>query len=191
MNDFTFDTVVPRILLNDGDTSDAARGHPRRATHDPLLGRPSGPLVTDSDLIPETESEPEGPPDEGSRRDWVVGLIAIVLLIVGPIVIFTGVSSSVNASNADDPWANVPTRVPHVDHTDLMPGPYETGPEVTEACLECHADAGEDMLHSEHWLWANPPVELPGRDEPVVTGKANTLNNFCLGIRGNEPKCTS
>ncbi len=147
--------------------------------------------MTDSDLTPETESEPEGPSDEGSHRDWVIGLIAIVLLVLGPIVIFTGVSSSVNAANADNPWANVPTRVPHVDHTDLMPGPYETGPEVTEACLECHADAGEDMLHTEHWLWANPPVELPGRDEPVVTGKANTLNNFCLGIQGNEPQCTS
>ena len=147
--------------------------------------------MTDSDLTPAADPDPEESPDGGNRRDWIIGLIAIVLLIVGPIVIFAGVQSSVQASNADDPWSNVPKPLPHTDHSSLMTGPYETGPEVTEACLECHAEAGEDMLHSEHWLWVNPPVDLPGRDEPVVTGKANTINNFCTGIQGNEPKCTS
>ncbi|MEA2009604.1 MAG: tetrathionate reductase family octaheme c-type cytochrome [Actinomycetota bacterium] len=147
--------------------------------------------MTDPDVAPAADAESKEPTEEGSRRDWIIGLIAIVLLIVGPIVIFAGVRSSVQAANIDDPWTNVPTPVPHTDHSQLMTGPYETGPEVTEACLECHAEAGEDMLHSEHWLWVNPPVNLPGRDEPVVTGKANTINNFCTGIQGNEPKCTS
>ena len=47
------------------------------------------------------------------------------------------------------------------------------------------------MLQSEHWLWENPPVSLPGRDEPVALGKKNSLNNFCTGIQGNEPQCTT
>lgn len=72
-----------------------------------------------------------------------------------------------------------------------MSGPYETGSDVTRACLECHEDAGEEMLHSEHWLWENPPVEVEGHDEPVALGKKNSLNNFCLGIQGNEATCTS
>lgn len=142
-----------------------------------------------------TEPDAAETTDEGRRarvrRDWVIGLIAIALLIIGPIVVYTGVSGSLAAAASDDPWTGVPTSAPHTDHSDLMTGPYETGPDVTKACLECHEEAGEEMLHSEHWLWLNPPVSLPGRDEPVSIGKANALNNFCLGIQGNEPKCTS
>ena len=147
--------------------------------------------MTDSGLPPVDESEADESPDGVKHREWIIGLIAILLLIIGPIVIFAGVRSSVQAANVADPWSSVPNPVPHTDHSKLMTGPYENGPEVTEGCLECHADAGEEMLHSEHWLWKNPPVSLPGRDEPVVTGKANTLNNFCTGIQGNEPECTS
>jgi octaheme c-type cytochrome (tetrathionate reductase family) len=147
--------------------------------------------MTSTDQPPATEPEPSESPDDHKRRDWIIGLIAIVILIVGPIVIFFGVRQAVEASNVGDPWSHVPNPPPHTSHAALMPGPYETGSDVTKACLECHADAGTEMLHSEHWLWENPPVSVPGRDEPVALGKKNSLNNFCLGTQGNEPKCTS
>lgn len=140
---------------------------------------------------PHADSAPPGPSNGSGRRDWIIGLIAIILLVVGPIVIFIGIRNSVQAANADNAWAGVPTTVPHTDHSLLMTGPYETGSDVTEGCLECHAEAGEQMLQSEHWLWENPPVSLPGRDEPVALGKKNSLNNFCTGIQGNEPQCTT
>jgi octaheme c-type cytochrome (tetrathionate reductase family) len=147
--------------------------------------------ATPAEPEPSASAAPEPPPNGGGRKDWIIGLVAILILIIAPIVIFTGVRQAAEASKADDPWSGVPYRQPHTDHTALMTGPYETGSDVTRACLECHEDAGEEMLHSEHWLWENPPVEVEGHDEPVALGKKNSLNNFCLGIQGNEATCTS
>ncbi len=72
-----------------------------------------------------------------------------------------------------------------------MEGPYEFGQEVTQACLECHEDAAFQVMQTAHWTWESDPVELPGRSEPVTIGKKNQINNFCIGIQGNWPKCTS
>lgn len=117
---------------------------------------------------------------------WVVGLAVTFLLIVLPIVLFT----SGETKAADDPWQGLPARVPPTDHTDLLTGPYETGQDVTRACLECHEDAGHEMLETAHWKWESEPVLLPGRDEPVTIGKKNQINNFCIGIQGNWTGCT-
>jgi hypothetical protein len=154
--------------------------------------------MTSTDKPPATEPEPIDSPessddhrDDHKRRDWIIGLIAIVILIAGPSLIFAGVRQQGEAANVDNPWAGVPNPAPHVNHAELMTGTYETGSDVTVACLECHADEGTEMLHSEHWLWENPAVSIPGHDEPIALGKKNAINNFCLGIQGNEPKCTS
>lgn len=133
------------------------------------------------------------PPDERTvrrilRRDLLIGLLAIVLLIAVPIIIFVPLRSP---ATPGDPWNGVPEKLGHTDHTALMPGPYETGQDVTHACLECHPDAGDEMVHSEHFTWLNDPVQVPGRDEPVALGKKNAINNFCLGVEGNWPKCTT
>jgi len=121
-----------------------------------------------------------------SKYVWVVGLAVTFLLIVLPIILF----SSRETKAADDPWSSVPQRAPGTDHSVLMNGPYETGEDVTEACLECHEDAGHEMLSSVHWTWESEPVMLPGRDEPVTIGKKNQINNFCIGIQGNWTGCT-
>lgn len=137
--------------------------------------------------------DPGHVPDEKAskrllRRDFLIGLIAILVVILVPIIIFVPLRSPATPS---DPWSHVPEKLGHTDHTALMPGPYETGQEVTRACLECHPDAGEDMLHSEHFTWVNDPVPIAGRQEPVAFGKKNSINNFCLGVQGNWPKCTT
>lgn len=121
------------------------------------------------------------------RYIWLIGLIVTVLIIVVPIALVVG-SDDVTT---DDPWAGVPERVPPVDHTDLLSGPFTTGGEVTRACLECHEEDGQEMLESVHFTWESDPVMLPGRDEPVTIGKKNQLNNFCIGIQSNWPACTS
>jgi octaheme c-type cytochrome (tetrathionate reductase family) len=71
-----------------------------------------------------------------------------------------------------------------------MPGPYETGPDVTRACLECHETAAHEVAQTVHWTWESEPVLLEGRDEPVTIGKKNSINNFCIGIQGNWTGCT-
>ena len=98
---------------------------------------------------------------------WVVGLVVTFLLIVVPIFLF----ASPEAEAVDQPWSSVPQRPPQTDHSFLMEGPYETGQEVTEACLECHEDAGHEMVQTVHWKWEGDPVMLPDRDEPVTIGK--------------------
>ncbi|MBK8988669.1 MAG: tetrathionate reductase family octaheme c-type cytochrome [Chloroflexi bacterium] len=120
------------------------------------------------------------------KYTWIVGLIVTLLIVITPTVLF--VTRDTRA--ADDPWVNVPVRPPHVDHTDLMTGPYETGADVTRACLECHEDAAHQVSQTVHWKWEGEPVMLPGRDEPVTIGKKNQLNNFCIGIQSNWTGCT-
>ena len=117
---------------------------------------------------------------------WVVGLLLTLAIIAMPIIIFAGQEQKI----PDDPWASVPVRVPPTDHTQLMKGPYETGPEVTAACLECHEDAAHEVAQTVHWTWESDPVQLPGRDEEVTIGKKNQINNFCIGIEGNWTGCT-
>jgi hypothetical protein len=102
-----------------------------------------------------------------SKRHWLPGLVAILLLIGVPVWYFTAVGETVR----DTPWEFMPQRAAHVDHKDLYTGEFTTGPEVTAACLECHEDAGEQVLHTAHWRWESKLVEVEGREEPISTGK--------------------
>lgn len=64
--------------------------------------------------------------------------------------------------------------------------PFASGPEVTKACLDCHTEAGKQVMQSVHWTWAkkNPRTER-------VEGKLVTINSFCGSPISNEPRCTS
>ncbi len=117
---------------------------------------------------------------------WVVGLIVTLIIVIAPIALFV----SRQSEPSDDPWANVPQRVPHTDHTNLMEETYETGQEVTAACLECHEDAAHQVTQTVHWKWEGEPVQVNGRSELVTIGKKNQINNYCIGIQGNWPGCT-
>lgn len=123
------------------------------------------------------------------KRNWLPGLVAILFLIGIPVWFFT----QADDSNTDTPWDNMPRRAAHVDHKNLYDGlgEFTTGPEVTAACLSCHEDAGEQMLHTAHWKWESEPVEIEGREGLFAIGKKNTINNFCIGIQGNWASCTA
>ena len=62
---------------------------------------------------------------------WLIGLIVTLLIVVAPIVAFV----SEEPAPSDDPWSTVPVREPHVDHKELLKGPFESGSDVTRACL--------------------------------------------------------
>ncbi len=117
---------------------------------------------------------------------WIFGLAATLTLVIAPIGLFV----SRNPAPLDDPWSNVPIQLPPTDHSDLLTGPYESGSDVTVACLECHEDAAHEVNQTVHWTWEGDPVTLEGRDEPVTIGKKNQINNFCIGIQGNWTGCT-
>jgi hypothetical protein len=117
--------------------------------------------------------------------------LVIALVVVAAIVIPLAAFLPALLSPQEDPWAAVPNRIPHTDHSDLMEGPFESGSDVTRACLECHEESGQQIIHTAHWKWESEPVMLEGRDEPVTVGKKNQINNFCIGIQSNWPPCTA
>lgn len=77
-----------------------------------------------------------------------------------------------------------------MDHS-FIEGPFETGPQVTSKCITCHPDAANEMLDSAHWNWAGPSPDVVGYETETTIGKTNVINNFCIAVTSNEPRCTS
>ncbi|MGY5614143.1 tetrathionate reductase family octaheme c-type cytochrome [Vibrio brasiliensis] len=99
-----------------------------------------------------------------------------MLLLILSIVITNGLySSTVFAQSTAD----------HSTFTQLQ-GPFNSGPDVTAACLECHTEAAHQIQETTHWTWAFD-VGL----EDKIVGKKNVINNFCISTASNEPRCTS
>ena len=73
------------------------------------------------------------------------------------------------------------------DHS-FIEGPVNSGPEATKTCLECHEDAAMDIMKTSHWTW---DAEQKINGKTVKRGKINAVNNFCVSVRSNEPRCTS
>jgi len=118
---------------------------------------------------------------------WMVGLFVTLAIVIIPLVLLIPKITD----SQDDPWANVPVHIPHTDHTDIIQGPFETGSDVTSACLECHEEAAFEIMQTSHWTWESQPYILENRDGPITVGKKNSINNFCIGIQSNWPGCTS
>ena len=74
------------------------------------------------------------------------------------------------------------------DQADLE-GPFPDGPSVTAACLDCHDDVAHDFMKTSHWTW-QPMQDVVGKGQ-VPLGKKNTVNNFCVAVDSNWPRCTS
>ncbi len=77
----------------------------------------------------------------------------------------------------------------HVDHNDNINGPFKTPQDVTTACLECHFDVPDEFMKTNHWTWSGPEFEKNG--VKIKPGKKNAINNFCIALSSNEPRCTS
>ncbi len=64
---------------------------------------------------------------------------------------------------------------------------FKSGPEVTESCLSCHELAAGQFQKTIHWTWLDPNL-----DPKLKVGKGGlSMNNFCINIQSNEPRCTS
>ncbi len=72
------------------------------------------------------------------------------------------------------------------EHQEIK-GPFNKPQDVTKKCLECHDEAGEHILKTQHWNWKSLRAVKNGEK----IGKANVFNNFCIAITGNWPRCTS
>ena len=75
------------------------------------------------------------------------------------------------------------------DHTkfEKLQQTFETPQEVTAACISCHTERHKEVMTSSHWNWERLEY-IEGQGIRSV-GKKNILNNFCVGISGNETTC--
>jgi hypothetical protein len=74
------------------------------------------------------------------------------------------------------------------DHTKFkqLQKTFDSGPEVTKACLECHTEAAGQIHRTKHWKW-----EFLNPETKQTLGKKTVLNNFCISIASNYASCTS
>ena len=67
-------------------------------------------------------------------------------------------------------------------------GPFKSGPDVTRKCIGCHEKETKDFMATVHWTWSSEQVV---NGKKISLGKKNALNNFCIGLPSNWPRCTS
>jgi octaheme c-type cytochrome (tetrathionate reductase family) len=117
----------------------------------------------------------------------VISGVVLVGLVFGMVVMAGPVAPPV----VDDPWSGVPEWPKATDHTPFFDEQFADGPSVTRACLECHPDSAEQVMATTHWTWlGSAGGDVPGKG-PIPLGKQNVLNNFCIAISANWPRCTS
>ena len=63
---------------------------------------------------------------------------------------------------------------------------FQSGPDVTKACLSCHTEAAGQVHRTKHWKW-----EFLHPASGQKLGKKEVLNNFCISIASNYSACTS
>ena len=124
----------------------------------------------------------------GSMRFF---LLALLLLALGPCLGWANPGASDQAPGRD--MAQQATKSAKrwitADHSkhEALKQPFAAGPEVTKACLSCHSEAAAQFHKTIHWTWVDPSSP---KDKPMGKG-ALTVNNYCVSIHANEPRCTS
>ncbi|MGE5679276.1 MAG: tetrathionate reductase family octaheme c-type cytochrome, partial [Bacillota bacterium] len=78
---------------------------------------------------------------------------------------------------------------PSVDHSKfaVLQQKFSSPQNVTETCISCHNQRHTEVMHSNHWNWDRQEY-VEGRGI-VSIGKKNAINNFCIGVQGNEQSC--
>ncbi len=76
-----------------------------------------------------------------------------------------------------------------VDHSKFpeLQKKFTSPQQVTETCITCHNKTADQVIHSNHWNWEREEY-IQGRGI-VYLGKKNAINNFCIGVEGNEQSC--
>ncbi len=80
--------------------------------------------------------------------------------------------------------------LPGQTHKDLIQGPFETPQDVTNACLMCHENAAKEIMKTSHWMWLDEKF-TDENNKTIQRGKINFINNFCIAVPSNNPRCTS
>jgi octaheme c-type cytochrome (tetrathionate reductase family) len=105
---------------------------------------------------------------------------------LAPILISALLMGQVTLAQQNTPPLSGPDST--TDHSKLEPlmREFTSGPEVTAACLECHTEASDQIMHTLHYSW-----DYTNPDTGQRLGKRNVLNAFCGNVAANETRCTS
>lgn len=148
--------------------------------------------------LQQTDPSPDSATEGGVRLGMVAQAAGVAAMVGFVAIVLTAWLSPGLARPAAAARAKIalPAKQGHTDHAGMMKGPFADGPSVTRACLGCHPAAGQQMLHSEHFTWLGEAAMVPGKggpghETPQRIGKRNLINNFCLSIESNWPRCTN
>lgn len=95
----------------------------------------------------------------------------MIMKVLIPLILFVGINLSLAQ-----------------DHKENLSGPYENIRQITEDCLMCHEEAGEEILKSNHWNWLTS--NLPSSEQvDNINGKHIPVNSFCVLVYGNSTQC--
>lgn len=75
-------------------------------------------------------------------------------------------------------------------HKDYIEGPFEKPQDVTNTCLTCHDTSAKEVMTTSHWTWLDEKY-IDNDTLNKQFGKKNIINNFCLAVPSNYPRCTS
>ncbi len=101
------------------------------------------------------------------------------------VVCLFGMVSIALATKGNAPEKKSTSTADHSKFEELQQ-PFATGPDVTKACLGCHTEASKQLHKTKHWNW-----QFTNPDNGEVVGKKTIVNNFCLAVTSNLPRCTS
>jgi octaheme c-type cytochrome (tetrathionate reductase family) len=123
---------------------------------------------------------------QSSKNIWYKVTFAVALsFIVAGLLLGKSVSAQARLQDIT-PTPTGPQDT--IDHSQLpvLHGPFDSPQAVTRACLSCHAEAAQEMMHTVHWTW-----EFVNEATGQTLGKKTLINNFCISTQSNEPRCTS
>ena len=115
-------------------------------------------------------------------------LIGSLLIMAGPVAATIDTSAQPEAAGttpAPKAEAKPKTTADHSKFEELQQD-FLSGPEVTQACLECHTEAAKQIHTTKHWKW-----EYVNPQTGQKLGKKNVINNFCTSTRTNMGFCAA
>ncbi len=121
---------------------------------------------------------------------WVVASVVVAGLLLGAVGLAL-LTTAAHAQGAPAPQAeSTPTPDPNntADHTqfEILHQDFQNATEVTKACLTCHTEAAKQVMQTTHWTW-----EFKQPETGQLLGKKHVVNNFCIAVTSNWPRCTS
>ena len=128
-------------------------------------------------------------------RRYTAAAVAIGgLALLGPLAIALGTPPVPESDEGAVGHKKLPEQMT-ADHSKfrMLMQDFQTGPEVTATCLVCHTEAAKQVMRTSHWTWICPraKAELASRQGRAVGKGEHVLNNFCIALASNEPRCTS